>query len=209
MMLGFDPSAMNGPPPPGSQPPNPFAGLPGMEGMGMPGMGAGDDPMMKMMQQMMGGAPGEGPGGMPSFPGMPSAAPAVADPSAYLWRITHALFALSLGLYIALTTPFTGTKISRERSGPAFTENGLSASSVHFFWIFATVEVLLQSTRFMVEKGGRGQSGWVGMVMGVLPEPYKGWLGLVMRYSRVWTTVSGDAMVCVFVLGVCAWLRGN
>lgn len=206
MMLGFDPSAAGGPP--GGANSNPFAGFPGMDGMGMGG--PGEDPLMKMMQQMVGGVPGEGPGGMPSFPGMPGAPTAeVADPYAYMWRIVHAVFALGLGLYIALTTPFTGTKIERERSGLAFTESGVSAASMHFFWIFATVEVLLQSSRFMLEKGKTQQAGILGMVIGFLPEPYKGYLELVLRYSRIWTTISGDAMVCVFVLGVCAWWREN
>ncbi len=218
MMFGFDPSST---PPPGSKP---FTGFPGMgpgAGMsGMEGMGGapGEDPMMKILQQMMGGVPGEGPGGMPAFPGMggmpgmPGQPATVADPYAYLWRIVHAIFALSLGLYIACTTTFTGTKIERERSGLGFTtageEIGLSPASVHFFWIFATAEVLLQTSRFFLEKGRVQQGGIIGMVMGFLPEPWKGYLALIWRYSRIWTTVSGDAMVCVFVLGVCAWLRG-
>merc|ERR1711977_466373 len=197
----------------------PFAGFPGMGGMpGMEGMGggaAGEDPMMKVLQQMMGGMPGEGAGGMPSFPGMPpmpGQAAAPGDPYAYLWRIVHAVFALGLGLYIAFATPFTGAKIARERSGLGFAGGDdvvISPSSVHFFWIFATVEVLLQTSRFFFEKGRVQQGGIMGMVMGFLPEPWKGYLALVARYSRIWTTVSGDAMVCVFVLGVCAWLKGN
>lgn len=222
MMLGFPPSN-SGPPPAGN---NPFAGFPGLEGMGgqFPGMGPGgpggppnaDDPIMKMMQQMLGGMPGEGPGGMPSFPGMPpmglpgqnSAAP--ADPYAYLWRIVHAVFALSLGLYIAATTPFTGTKLSREMSAFANSTSSVAwhESGIRFFYIFATAEVLLQTSRFFVEKGRPGQGGILGMVMGFLPEPWKGYLALVMRYSRIWTTVSADAMVCVFVLGVVAWWKG-
>jgi hypothetical protein len=219
MMLGFDPSST---PPPGS---NPFASFPGMgPGAGMPGMegmggASGEDPMMKMLQQMMGGVPGEGPGGMPTFPGMggmpgmPGQPATAADPYAYLWRIVHTVFALSLGLYIAFTTTFTGTKIERERSGLGFTaageETGLSPASVRFFWIFATAEVLLQTSRFFLEKGRVQQGGIMGMVMGFLPEPFKGYLALISRYSRIWTTVSGDAMVCIFVLGVCAWLRGS
>ena len=179
-----------------------------MEGMG----GAPDpnDPMMKLLQQMMGGAPGEGPGGMPSFPGMPGQAVA-ADPYAYLWRIIHTVFALGLGLYITYTTPFTGSKIDRETSKMEYLSEGsrLSSGSVHFFWIFATVEVLLQTSRFFMEKGRVQQGGIMGMVMGFLPEPYKGYLALVGRYSRIWTTVSGDAMVLVFVLGACVWLRGT
>jgi len=178
--------------------------------------------MMKMLQQMM-GSMGEGPGGMPSFPGMPNmpGQPASesgsSDPHAYLWRIIHAVFALGLGLYIALTTTFTGTKIERERSALGFTAVGsdssvsmsTSSASVHFFWIFATVELILQSSRFFMEKGRVQQGGVMGMIMGFLPEPYAGYLALLSRYSRIWTTTSGDGMVCVFVLGVCAWLRAS
>jgi GET complex subunit GET2 len=226
MMLGFDPTST---PPPGVNPnsnpfggPNPFAGFPGMEGMNSPsGPGGADDPMLKMLQQMMGGIPGEGAGGMPSFPGMPDVpgqSTAIGDPYAYVWRIVHAVFSLSLGLYIAFMTPFTGSRVARERSGlvsgPGGFEKedigmGLRDASVHFFWIFATAEVLLQTSRFFMEKGRVQQGGIMGMVMGFLPEPWKGYLGLISRYSRIWTTVSGDAMVCVFVLGVCAWLRGS
>ncbi|KAH6682960.1 hypothetical protein B0J14DRAFT_135136 [Halenospora varia] len=219
MMLGFDPTAT---PPPGGDA-NPFAGFPGMAGMpGMEGMGGpdgpgADDPMMKMLQQMMGGMggmPGEGAGGMPSFPGMPGqpTATAPADPYAYIWRIIHAVFALGLGLYIAFTTTFTGTLLERERSGLAYStgkDSGLSPGSIHFFYIFATAEVLLQTSRFFMEKGAIQPGGILGTIMGFLPPPYKGYLGLAARYFRIWTTVSGDAMTCVFVLGVCAWLRGN
>jgi hypothetical protein len=207
MMLGFDPSASA----PGT---NPFAGFPGMGSMGgMPGMenapGA-DDPMMKMLQQMMGGVPGEGAGGMPSFPGMPPmpGQTPTGDPYAYLWRIVHAVFALSLGFYIALQTPFTGTKIARETSKLTSSEGGLAEGSVRFFWVFATAELVLQTSRFFFEKGRVQQGGVLGMVVGFLPEPWKGYVQLVGRYSRIWTTVSADAMALVFVLGVCAWARG-
>lgn len=214
MMLGFDPTAASGAGQ-GGMPQNPFASFMGS----MDGMGEGpaaEDPIMKMMQQMMGGMNGEGPPGMPSFPGMPpmpgQPAAATGDPYAYLWRIVHAVFALGLGFYIAFTTTFTGTKIDRERSalGYSSAEEGLvNPASVHFFWIFATVEVLLQSSRIFLEKGKVQQGGIMGMITGFLPEPYKGYLTWFSRYSRIWTTVSGDAMVCVFVLGACAWWRGN
>ncbi|CCD34810.1 hypothetical protein ACHAPC_008887 [Botrytis cinerea] len=221
MMLGMDPGSLGGAPgqnPFGGAPgQNPFAGFPGMGGA--PGEDAANDPMMQMLQQMMGGMggpPGEGQAGMPSFPGMPGmpgmgmegqAQAAAVDPYAYIWRIVHAVFALSLGLYIALTTSFTGTKYAREASG--LMDDGFSADSVHFFWIFATTEVVLLSSRFYLEKGNSMPAGMMGTVMGFLPEPWKSYLGMVMRYGRIWGTVSGDAMVCVFVLGVCAWLRGG
>jgi len=225
MMLGYDPSSTSSTPPPGT---NPFAGFPGLESManmagntgmadmnalnGMGGPDGANDPMMKMLQQMMGSVPGEGLGGMPSFPempGMPGQA-AAAAPYAYLWRIVHAIFALGLGLYIAFTTTFNGTRIERERSCLTYKSSSgqeLSSSSIQFFWIFATAEVLLQTSRFYMEKSRVQQGGVMGMVMGFLPEPWKGYLTLATRYGRIWTTVSGDAMVCVFVLGICSWLR--
>lgn len=205
MMLGFDPT---GTPPNANA--NTFAGFPGMDGTG-PGA---DDPIMKMMQQMIGvGGLGKGADGMPTFPGMPGQTPAeTGDPYAYLWRIVHAVCAIGLGLYITFTTPFTGSKVARET--PANTsfeseESGLSPASVHFFWIFATAEVLLQTSRFFMEKGQIQPGGIMGMIMGFLPEPYKGYLAMISRYRRIWTTISADAFACVFVLGVCAWLRGS
>jgi len=207
MVLGYDVPAA----PPGT---NPFAGFPGMGGMPMPGMdGAppGDDPMMKMLQQMMGGAAGEGADGMPSFPGMPNmpgmgGQAAIADPYAYVWRIVHAVFAIALGLYISLTTTFSGSKLARLSSESASTEN-LTPASIHFFYIFATAQVLLQTSRFYLEKGTTQQTGILGTIVGFLPEPYKGYVQLASRYFRIWTTITGDAMILVFVLGVCSWLQ--
>ena len=162
--------------------------------------------MMAMLQQMMGaggGMPGQGGAnnGMPAqFPGMAMAGP--VEPYAYVWRIVHAVFALGLGMYIAFTTPFTGTRAEREASA-----HGGTLASVHFFWIFATAEVVLQTSRFFVEKGRVQQGAILGMISGFLPEPYKGYLALMTRYSRIWTTISADAMALVFVLGACAWWR--
>lgn len=207
MMLGFDPSST---PPLGS---NPFSG-PGLSARGSSAGGppGADDPMMNLLQQMMGGVPGEGSDGMPAFPGM--AIPTVAsEPYAYLWRIVHAVFAVGLGLYIAFMTPFTGSKAGREASAMSYlpvegaASSGLSPASVHFFWIFSTAEVLLQTSRFFVEKGRVQQGTVLGIISGFLPEPYKGYLALVTRYSRIWTTVSADAMTLVFVLGACAWWK--
>lgn len=213
-MLGFPPSGRGTPQPPPGAAPNPFAGFPGMEAMGAAGA---EDPMLKLLQQMMGGMggmPGAGGGGLGSGPaaaGMPPVSmpgeetAAVGDPYAYLWRIIHALFAVGLGLYVALVTNFTGTKLARDMS--AFGGTELEESSVRFFYIFATSEVVLQTFRFYLEKGTVQPGGILGRVMGILPQPWKGYLALMVRYGRIWTTTSSDALVCVFVLGVCSWLR--
>jgi hypothetical protein len=197
-----------------------------MDGSAMGGPDA-DDPMMKLLQQMMGaaggaagGAPGAAGGmmgGMPSFPGMPGMpgmhgqaqeAATAADPYAYLWRIVHAVFALGLGLYIALTAEFTGTKFARDLSAVRSAGVGSDQQqSVRFFYIFATVEIILQTSRYFLEKGVVQPGGILGTVMGFLPQPWKGYLNVGLRYGRIWTTASTDAMVCIFVLGVCCWWR--
>ena len=181
--------------------------------------GADQDPMMRMLQQMMGGAMsgganGPGEGGLPpelaavlggDGQGMNGEVQQNEDNYGYLWKIVHAAFALTLGLYVIVTTAFNGTKLSRN----AVVGESDMESVKSFFWVFATAELLLQSTRFFLERGKINQGGILAMVARFLPEPWKGYLGLVSRYSRIYSTVVEDAMVVVFVLGVVAWWAGS
>ena len=195
MMLGFDRSGA-GTPASGNGPPN-------ME----------DDPIMKMMTQMMGGA-GAGAAGSP-FPGMPGAAPtAAAQPSPYhaIWRLIHALVALSLGLYLSLFTSFSGTKAERQQAAVAHVQH-LAADDENerhkriFFWLFATSEAVLLTTRLFLDKGRAPPPGFLWTAVGFIPEPFKGYLTVGLKYGQIFTTVRTDILTCMFVLGACAWLR--
>lgn len=141
----------------------------------------------------------------------------------YLWKIVHAVFALGLGIYITAMTTFSGAKSSSSSSSSSSSFGAATTTTttadVHldevgveevrrFFWAFATAELLLQSTRFFLEKGRVSRSGWVGFLIGVLPEPWKGYLALGTRYSGIYTTVVQDAMAVLFVLGCVAWWKG-
>lgn len=221
MMLGFDP-----------------AGGPGLGGAGgMPGLGGGadgEDPMMKMLQQMMGGGPG-GPGGgaNPFGPGSPfgggipqqQTSAVVTDRYSAVWRLLHTAVALGLGLYIALCTSFAGTRLQRVESsvtGSIGRTKGAGAGggvvdeqlegkfdSSRFFWAFATAEAVLLTTRYFLDRArGPAATGMVGMAVGLLPPPFKGYVEIALRYVQVFGTVRSDVLVCVFVLGVCSWLRG-
>ncbi|OLN92031.1 hypothetical protein CCHL11_01523 [Colletotrichum chlorophyti] len=227
MMLGFER-------PGGAPAANPFAGAGGMPG-------GEDDPLMKMLSQMMaGGGPG-GPGaggfpgfpgvggaqggfpagfpGMPGMPGMQTPEQAKAASSAYLWRILHAVFAISLGLYIALTTTFTGSKLERERTALAFNYpvgsdesvadvNSMEKGREVFFWMFATAEAVLLTTRFFLERGGPAPAGVLWTIVGFLPGGIKTYAETALRYGQIFATVRSDILVCVFVLGICSWWRG-
>lgn len=196
MMLGMPPGQG------GAQGPqlgaNPFEAF----GGGGDAANGAEDPMMAMMQQMMGGAAGAG--SLPSFPGMPPMGlpgqqtnGVVSDPYAYLWRLVHALFAIGLGIYIALTVNFTGSKLAREES--ALLDIGYIKQ---LFWMG---EVVLLG-RFLF-KGGQGSSGEgiIGMVLPMIPHPYGGYIRWVMRYSSILRTISGDALLLVFTLGAMSW----
>lgn len=200
----------------------------GQGGMGMgTGMGMGDgaeDPLSRILQQMMagGGGPGGGSGADSLPPGLAAMfgggggtgtqaqqAPGQIDKAGYLWKIVHAVFSLALGIYVTSVTAFSGSRLSRTTSGFVDgTGNGAVDVGVRFFWAFATAELVLQSSRFFMERGRVSRSGLLGTVAGFLPEPYRGYLGLVGRYSAIWNTVVQDAMVVIFVLGCVAWWKG-
>lgn len=185
--------------------------------------GMQEDPMMQMMSQLMAGT-GLPQGSMPPFPGMPGAAPHVArsNPSTNLWRLLHALVALGLGLYIVILTPFSGSRIDRERaalSGTSPADPLIAASQPEmetdlehrkrlFFWTFATAESLLLTTRFFLLKKSPVPTGVVGTVLGFLPQPYKNYVEIVHRYGQIFTTVRADILACIFVLGVVSWIKG-
>lgn len=210
MMLGFDPS---------------MAG-------GGPGGPDGEDPMMKMLTQMLGpgavppnfgGANGAGAanpfaGGANPFAAMGGMQPpqqaAAPDTYAAMWRLLHFVLAAGLGLYIALLTSFGGSKIERERAAFAATTAGEGVGEGedvlrrYFFWTFGTAETILLTTRFLLEGRRGAPPGILGTVLGFLPEgKMKSMVGTGLKYSRIFSTVRSDILVCVFVLGICSWLR--
>ncbi|KAF1944245.1 hypothetical protein EJ02DRAFT_420572 [Clathrospora elynae] len=220
---------------PASQPrfPSPFAFEGNQAGPFSPGQAsdAPQDPMMAMLQQMMGGEAGGMPG-MPGAPGEAGAPPGGLPPglanmfsamqggaapepspdqsSAWIWRLVHAVFSLGLAIYIVLQTPFTGSKSSRDNvlDDDWTTQSTPANNFAHFFYLFATFEVVLQSSRYFIEKGQLQGSGILSTVAGILPAPYGGYVKTIGRYSVIYSTVVSDAMVVVFVLGATSWWRG-
>ncbi|KAF2858327.1 hypothetical protein K470DRAFT_221558 [Piedraia hortae CBS 480.64] len=169
-----------------------------------------DDPMVKMMQQLTGMMGGGAPGGQQQQQDVPPLLEAMMkgeakqdeanvpkSQSANLWRITHAIFAITLGIYIALTTSFTGSALARTAQ----------SDTMSIFPIFATAELLLQGTRYFLE-GGRLQGG--GMLAmaansGIIPPPYSNYLSIAGRYTAIFQTLASDVLVLVFILGVMSW----
>jgi GET complex subunit GET2 len=170
-----------------------------------------DDPMVRMIQQMMGDDPNKPlPPGLTNLLGAArqdeqAAQPQNSSSSTNVWRIVHAIVSFLLAGYIVLTSGFTGSKISREN--PSIAGDGHFAQRL--FLYFATVEVVLQSSRYFIEGGQLPQSGVMGVVSRVLPEPYAGYVRIAGRYSVIYSTIVADALVVIFVLGAVAWWSGT
>lgn len=220
MMLGFDRPATPGAN--GTGPANPFDPA-AMFG----GANGEEDPMMKMLSQMLGGAggmpPNMGQGGAPgSNPFGPGGNPfagmqpqqqqqaAAFDPYSAFWRVVHFLLAAGLGLYIAMVAGFTGTKIERER-GAFAASTGHSADDdgrKYFFWTFATAETILLTSRLLLDQGRAPPPGILWTILGFIPDGrMKALVTTGLKYSRIFTTLRSDILVCVFVLGVTSWLQ--
>jgi hypothetical protein len=220
---------------PASQPrlPSPFA-FDANQSAAFPPDGA-QDPMMAMLQQMMaggggglpgmpdmsggpgqqGGAPPDMPPGLANmFAAMQGGSPAEPSPeqsSAWIWRLVHSIFSLVLAIYIVLQTPFTGSKMARHSlHNDDWTVLPTPAHNfARFFYLFATFEVVMQSSRYFIEKGQLQGGGMLSTVAGILPPPYGGYVRTIGRYSVIWSTVVSDAMVVVFVLGATSWWKGG
>ena len=182
--------------------------------------GGGEDPMMRMLQQMLGGA-GGGPGQGGGHGGLPPALAAMmgaqggGEPAQGqemngqekkgrdIWKIMHAVMAFALGIYIVWSAPFSGSQVARAGvvQGEEATQN--------FFWIFATAELVLQSTKFFLEGARTAPLGMMGMLSGMLPEPFGTYASLAVRYSGIITQLVADALTVVFVLGSVAWWKGQ
>jgi hypothetical protein len=182
--------------------------------------GEEEDPMVKMMQQvmgLMGGDPKDPNAKPPEIPPMMKAmlgGPATEDEappatgSVYMWRIVHAIFAFILATYMALTSTFNGSKMARSQS--VYTDEEGYGFGRRLFLIFCTAELILQSSRYFVEKGQLQGPGLFAKVAnsGVLPEPWAGYVRVLGRYVAIAQTIFADAMVIIFVFGVLAWWRG-
>ncbi|KAI5237923.1 hypothetical protein E4T43_07771 [Aureobasidium subglaciale] len=183
-----------------------------------PGGQQDEDPMLKMMQSLLSGDPSAA-GGIPDsamddlppmlkamMQGQRATQQQASSPTGttYLWRIVHAVFALALGIYIAASGTFHGSKMSRNivLEGSDF--------GPRLFYMFATAEVVLQSSRYYMEKGRLQGSGWLATIAnsGLVPQPYSHYISMAGRYAVIWQTVVADAMVVVFVLGCLAWWNG-
>lgn len=79
------------------------------------------------------------------------------------------------------------------------------------FIIFTSSELVLQSTRYFLEKGQLQGGGPLATIAnsGFIPEPYANYIRITGRYIGIAKTIFTDVMVIVFVMGCMAWWKGD
>lgn len=124
-------------------------------------------------------------------------------------RIVHAIFAFILATYICLTSTFNGTQLGRSQS--VYTEEAGYGLGPRLFIIFTSSELVLQSTRYFLERGQLQGGGPLASIAnsGFIPEPYANYIRVVGRYIGIAKTIFSDVMVIVFVMGCMAWWKGD
>lgn len=176
------------------------------------------DPMMAMMQQILGqngsgaaaGTPGTSDGSMDALPpalanmfgGGGSQPQAPINKIDYVWRIVHGLYALSIAIYAAMSLTFESSSFLREHA----TAQELAP---RVFWAFTTGQLLLQGTRYIVDAGHLPPGSLMSSLASILPQPYANYIRTASRYSIIYTTIMSDAMLIVFVMGFMAWYTGQ
>lgn len=168
-------------------------GAGGTQGGQLPDMGDANDPMMALMQQLLGIPPmGEA--------GVNESQLSQQDNWGWLWKLLHTLGALFLAIWslkvAGLGSEFDGSLKQRE---------AVAYTNAKFFYYFATMELVLQSSRFIIEKGKPPPGSMLSMIGQILPPHIGSYFITIARYSIIWTTVMSDAFVVVFVLGMAAW----
>lgn len=98
-------------------------------------------------------------------------------------------------------------KDSVPTDGPANADHlvDVSLPSFRFLgWIFSTAELLLQSSRFLAEKGAPPANAFLLVVANNVPRPYDRFVYQVARYGQMGMVVLQDFCLVVFVAGVCS-----
>ncbi|KAK9468118.1 hypothetical protein V1512DRAFT_274373 [Lipomyces arxii] len=167
---------------------------------GADGIGGGFDFFSQMMQQNMSADGSQSPGGANA--GDAGSVPSgmiVSDHPKY-WRSAHAIAVSLLAVYAIFKVGFTGSQMSRVES--------LGDNSTIVFWYFTTIELVLQSGRFFIEKGRSPSASIFTKVAGYIPMPYSSYVLLVGRYIHIVVNVVKDFCLLLFLLGMSAWWQG-
>lgn len=174
-----------------------------------------NDPLFKMLSQMqeqMGGVPntGENEPGMNQndpFTSMFNAMMSGQNPMAQeqdqqaaaqqqqskpapskteaMWMIVHLVSSILLALHVVNSPHLYSTLI----------------------WKFCTLQLILHSSRFLLERGSPPAESTIAMIAGYLPQPFQNYLIIAARYLQFASLIFKDLTMVLFIIAIHSYLR--
>lgn len=156
----------------------------------------------------------------PNAPGSSNIPPPTAVPKSQkadlMWMILHFV----VFVFLAITAGFGFSQLSafgnvdvgiNNQSGDKNVEpNALmlnTYSSSKLMWYFSTAELILQSTRFFIEKGAPPADSIIVTIANYIPYPFNEYFYNGARYIKMLRVIMQDFCVVLFVAGICSYFN--
>ncbi|KAK4519613.1 uncharacterized protein ATC70_009850 [Mucor velutinosus] len=125
------------------------------------------------------------------------------DRSQKYWNLLHFIMMILLGFYAVYTE---WTRAGSERFASLLSSNASVASypAIHvpLFWYFITIELGLQSARLFYQQGTMPPTSTIATLATQLPHPLGSIITIFLRYRLIWTCLSQDICILVFIIGL-------
>ncbi|EPB82101.1 hypothetical protein HMPREF1544_11183 [Mucor circinelloides 1006PhL] len=125
------------------------------------------------------------------------------DRSQKYWNLLHFIMMIILGFYAVYTE---WTRAGSERFASLLSSNASVANypAIHvpLFWYFITIELGLQSARLFYQQGTMPPTSTIATLATQLPHPLGSIITIFLRYRLIWTCLSQDICILVFIIGL-------
>ena len=119
------------------------------------------------------------------------------------WTLVHFLSNFLLAIYLGLHRG-NNINFTAEDSVEASAEE---TSPARLLWYFATLELILQSSRFFLETRVPPAPSKIVSYASLLPQPFAGYIITGVRYLRIIQTIAKDFCLLLFIAGVASFLN--
>lgn len=123
------------------------------------------------------------------------------DKSSRYWNLLHVVMMVMLGFYAVYTE---WTRAGRERFASLLSSDVNNYPNIHvpLFWYFITIELCLQSARLFYQQGVMPPTSTLASLATQLPPPFGNIVTICLRYRLIWSCLSQDICILVFVIGI-------
>ncbi|KAF5101918.1 hypothetical protein D0Z00_000573 [Geotrichum galactomycetum] len=121
------------------------------------------------------------------------------------WTLIHFVSNLVLALYLGL---HKSHEIAFNENGDIeATAVGEVPSSARLLWYFATLQLILQSSKFFFEARVPPPPSKIVSLASFLPQPFSSYIIMGVRYVRIVQTILQDFCLLLFIAGIASYFN--